>query len=334
MAQEPDEHTETLKPFWSGVVTFGLVSVPVSLFPANRGTTLRLRMVDAQGSFLERRFFGADDKALDAEDLVRGYELEKDRYVIIEDDELDALDPEKSREIDLAQFVELHALSPLYFERAYFLVPDGSTTKAYRLLAETLAREERAGIATFVMRGKEYLCAIIAEDGILRAETLRFADEVRSPEAIGLPPRVSADDVTVAQFSKAFKALKAKTLDRSELEDKRTAAIIRLAEKKLRSGTDVVPASTDAGEVEESSGNVVDLMEVLKERLQGKLRARAAPANGAGKRNGKSNGKRAGGLVSKLKSKTKAELYAMAQSKDLPGRSAMSKAKLIDALAG
>ncbi len=327
MAKEPaDEQAETSKPFWSGIVTFGLVSVPVSLFPANRGTTLRLRMVDAQGSFLERRFFGADDdKALDAEDLVRGYEVEKDRFVTVEDDELEALDPEKSREIDLAQFVDLHALSPLYFERAYFLVPDGGTTKAYRLLAETLAEEERAGIATFVMRGKEYLCAIIAEHGILRAATLRFADEVRSPEAIGLPPRVSADAAKVAQYSKAIKALKVKTLDRTELEDRRSARIVNLAEKKLRSGTDVLLATADAEEVEESSTNVIDLMEVLKERLQGKLRARAAPESGTGQRPGV--------RIDKLASKGKAELYEMAQSMDLAGRSTMSKAELVDALA-
>ena len=326
MAQEPAEQAETLKPFWSGVVTFGLVSVPVSLFPANRGTTLRLRMVDAQGSFLERRFFGADDDdALDAEDLVRGYELEKDRFVTIEDDELEALDPEKSREIDLAEFVDLHALSPLYFERAYFLVPDGGTTKAYRLLAETLAQEERVGIATFVMRGKEYLCTIIAERGILRAETLRFADEVRSPEQIGLPPRASADAAAVAQFAKAIKALKATTLDRAELEDRRSARIVKLAKKKLRSGADVVRAEADAEEVEESSTNVIDLMEVLRERLQGKLRARAAPARSAGKRTGVPE--------DELESKGKAELYEMAQSMDVPGRSSMSKAELIDALA-
>lgn len=326
MAEEPVEKNETVNPFWSGVVTFGLVSVPVSLFPANRGSTLHLRMVDAEGTFLERRFFGADDNtALESEDLVRGYELAKERFVTIEDDELDALDPEKSREIDLAQFVSLHALSPLYFERAYFLVPDGSTTKAYRLLARTLAKEERAGIATFVMRGKEYLCAIIAENGILRAETLRFADEVRSPEAIGLPSKVSADAATVAQFANAMKSLKAKTLDRAELKDERSASIIKLAKKKLRSGTDVVPASADVAEVADSETNVVDLMEVLKERLRGKLRARAAPAKSAGKR----NGSRAG----KLNTKSKAELYEMAQSTDLQGRSAMSKAELIDALA-
>lgn len=326
MAEEPGEETDTLKPFWSGVVTFGLVSVPVSLFPATRGTTLRLRMVDEQGNFLKRRFFGSDDsKPLDAEDLVRGYEFEKDRFVIIEDDELDALDPEKSREIDLKQFVKLHELSPLYFERAYFLVPNGSTTKAYRLLAAVLMQEDRAGIATFVMRGKEYLCAIISEGGILRAETLRFSNEVRSPDTIGLPPResVNTNAAAVKQFTKAIKALKAKTLDHAELEDQRSADIVKLADKKLRSSTDVVRASEDDGEIEESTTNVVDLMEVLKERLQGKLRARAGPKPKTGKL-----------AAGELRSKTRAELYEMAQSMDVHGRSAMSKAKLIEALAG
>ncbi|MFN2361148.1 MAG: Ku protein [Marinobacter sp.] len=324
MADEPNEETETLKPFWSGVVTFGLVSVPVSLFPATRGTTLRLRMVDAKGNFLKRRFLGQDDsKPLDNKDLVRGYEFEKDRFVVIEDDELEALDPEKSREIDLKQFVDLHDLSPLYFERAYFLVPNGSTTKAYRLLAEVLEREHRAGIATFVMRGKEYLCEIIAEQGILRAETLRFADEVRSPEAVGLPAREPVETAAVAKFTKAIQALKAKTLDHAELDDQRSADIVKLARKKLRSGTDVVEASADAEEIEESSTNVVDLMEVLREQLQGKLRERAAPKRKTGKP-----------TASELKSKSRAELYEMAQAMDLHGRSAMSKAKLINALAG
>jgi len=330
MAEDPGEETQTLKPFWSGVVTFGLVSVPVSLFPATRSSTLRLRMVDTQGAFITRRFFGADDSiALEADDIVRGYEVENDRFVALEDDELDALDPDKSREIELTQFVVLHELSPLYFERAYFLVPDGSTTKAYRLLAETLAQEKRAGIATFVMRGKEYLCAIIAERGILRAQTLRFADEVRSPEAIGLPPRQPADPADVAQFAKAINSLKAKTLDRAQLEDRRSARIVELAGKKLKSGAGVVAATADEEAAEESSTNVVDLMEVLKERLQGRLRARAAPVHITRKR----TGKRAGVRVDELAAKTRVELYAMAQTLALPGRSAMTRAELIKALA-
>lgn len=322
MADEPNEESEILKPFWSGIVTFGLVSVPVSLFPSTRGTTLRLRMVDAKGNFLKRRFFGSDDqKPLTNKNLVRGYEVEKGSFVLIEDHELDALDPEKSREIDLKIFVDLETLSPLYFERAYFLVPNGGSTKAYRLLAEVLMQEKRAGIATFVMRGKEYLCAIIAERGILRAETLRFEDELRNPEDLGLPTKKKGDVSTVAQFEKDIKSLKAKKLDQAQLHDQHTARIVKLANKKLRSGEDVVQTFKDEEEVEESSTNVIDLMEVLKERLQGKLRERSAPQR-----------KSLSPKLSELRSKSKAELYELAKSYDISGRSSMNKKKLIDAL--
>ena len=177
------------------------------------------------------------------------------------------------------------------------------------------------------MRGREYLCAIIAEHGILRAETLRFADEVRSPEAIGLPLRVPAKAADVAQFAKAIKSLKARTLDRGELVNQRAARIVALAEHKLEAGIDVAHARADdaSGEkAEVQPTNVVDLMEVLKERLRGKLRARAAPAGGEGKATpaGATN----------LRSKSKDELYEIAKSRDVPGRSGMSKAKLIGAL--
>lgn len=311
MAESPDnEEPDVPRPFWSGVVTFGLVSLPVSLFPATRSSALRLRMVDAQGTLLKRQYFSAQDgKPLEADDLVRGYEIEKDRLVVIEDEELEALDPEKSREINLGQFVPLTDLDPVHFDRAYFLVPDGDTTKAYRLLARTMEDERRAGIATFVMRGKEYLCAIISERGILRAETLRFSDEIRSPEMIGLPDRRAPEAREVARFAKAIKALKAKQLDPSQLEDRRSARIIEYAERKLQAGTDVVAAPEDEAEVEESATNVIDLMQVLRQRLQGKGRA-----------------------VDALEAKSKTELYELAQELELAGRSAMTKPELIEAI--
>jgi DNA end-binding protein Ku len=325
MAREPEtEEQEAPKPFWSGVVTFGLVSLPVSLFPATRGNTLRLRMVDAEGTFLSRRFFSGDDlEPLDPDDLARGYEVETDRFIVIEDEELEALDPEKSREIDLGKFVAIDELDPVHFERPYFLVPDGGTTKAYRLLAKTMEEEQRAGIATFVMRGKEYLCAILAERGILRAETLRFRDEVRTPEAIGLPPKQDAETRTVSELAKAIKSLHAKHLDRAQLTDRHTKRIVALAEKKRKSGIDVVESGEDEQEAKESATDVIDLMQVLKERLEGKARARRA--SGGGK-------SAAAEPPNRLEERSKADLYAMAQDRGIPGRSAMTKRELIKAI--
>ena len=162
MSKDDDTNVEEEEPepeqphaIWSGIIAFGLVSLPVSLFPAQRGK-LALKMVDATGALLRRQFFCAgDNRPLERDDIVRSYEIEKYHYVVVEDEELEALEPKRSREIDLKRFVPLTSISPVYFERAYFLVPDGDTTKAYRLLARSMEDERRAGIATFVMHGKD-----------------------------------------------------------------------------------------------------------------------------------------------------------------------------------
>lgn len=256
--------------FWSGIIAFGLVSLPVSLFPAHRGK-VALKMVDAKGNLLRRQFFCANDnQPLEPDDIVRSYEIEKYHYVVVEDEELEALEPKKSREIDLKRFVPLSSINPIYFERAYFLVPDGDTTKAYRLLAKSMEDEQKAGIATFVMHGKDYLVAIIAEGGILRAETLRFHDELRTPEQVGLPQRQHADKKLIEQMRTAIGKSMRKHFDSELLSDPHIRNLQQRIEEKLKAGTDVLkaPEEFEAAEVE---SNVIDLMQVLKERLQGRL---------------------------------------------------------------
>lgn len=266
---ELEQEQEQPHAFWSGIIAFGLVSLPVSLFPAHSGK-VALKMVDAKGNLLRRQFFSEDDnRPLEPDDIVRGYEIEKYHYVVVEDEELEALEPKKSREIDLKRFVPLSSINPIYFERAYFLVPDSDTTKAYRLLARSMEDEQKAGIATFVMHGKDYLVAIIAEGGILRAETLRFHDELRTPEAIGLPPRQHADKKTVEQMRTAIRKLTHKQVDLKQLSDQHTQNLMQRIEQKLKSGTDVLKAPEEP-EPTEAASNVIDLMQVLKERLQGR----------------------------------------------------------------
>ena len=153
--QEQEQEEGRARSFWSGTITFGLVSVPVELYPASRLQRVSLRMVGPDGTPLARRYFCSKDrKALDWDDIVRGYEIEKDEYVVVTDDELERLAPEKTRDIDLRLFVDVSEIDPMYFERAYYLTPGGNSTKAYRLLAATMEATGRAGIATFVMRGK------------------------------------------------------------------------------------------------------------------------------------------------------------------------------------
>jgi DNA end-binding protein Ku len=183
----------TPRPFWSGAITFGLVSIPVNLFPANRQIRVSLRMLSPEGHPLSRRYYApATGRELSDEQMVRGYEIEKDEYIVVTDEELERLAPERSRAIDLRRFVEANQIPALYFERAYFLVPSEACEKAYRLLATTMEKTKRAGIATFVMRGKEYLIAILAENGILRAGSSSWASgRTEQNQTIALPLRCS-----------------------------------------------------------------------------------------------------------------------------------------------
>lgn len=326
--QVEGEEQEQPHAFWSGIIAFGLVSLPVSLFPANRGKALPLHMVDVEGTLLKRQFFcSKDNRPLERDEIVRGYEIEKDRYVLVEDEELEALEPKKSREIDLKRFVPLNAIAPIYFERAYFMVPDGDTTKAYRLLAKSMEDEQRAGIATFVMRGREYLVAIIAEGGILRAETLRFHDELRSPDAIGLPEREPVDKKSIERIRSAIRKSMRKQFDPGQLSDPQDRELMKHIEKKIKSGKGVLPAPEEPEPSEES--NVIDLMQVLKERLQGRQPQASTPQT----INTRDERIRVKAIKRALESQSKDELYEQAQTLEISGRSKMTKQQLIEAIA-
>ncbi|MCA9560467.1 MAG: hypothetical protein KC583_18085 [Myxococcales bacterium] len=304
-----------LRPFWSGTVTFGLVSIPVELFTALRSSRVSLRALSPAGRPLRRRYVcSADDQPIDRDDIVRGYEYTDGQFVTVTEDELDALQPERTREIDLQRFVPRDALDPLLCDRAYFLLPPDEVSKPYRLLAATMERTDRVGIAAFVMRGRSYLIAIFAQNGILRAETLRTADELRSADDVGLPAPAEAKTDQVKAMRRAIRALAAEGIDPAELSDVGAEALRALAEEKARQGQDVVDtevaADADEDTDEGGGGDVVDIVDLLRERLGGQTNA--AP---------------------KLSELTKSELYERAKRRGIEGRSGMSKDQLVDALA-
>jgi DNA end-binding protein Ku len=269
---------------WSGTLSFGLVSIPVELHPANRVGRPGLRMLAPSGAPVSRRYACSEDgDEVPAEHLVRGYEVEGGRHVVVTDAELASLAPEKSRDIDLSRFVPRDEVDPVLFQRAYFLAPGGQSAKAYRLLADVMEETGRAGIATFVMRDKEYLVAILAEGGILRAETLRFADEVRSAEDVGLPEPRKIPKAEVTKLNRAIAARAEKTLDPAELADPWTERLLTLAEKKRRQHEDVVEVP-EAAVAEEGRAEIIDLMEVLKRSLGARETTPRRTARGAASR--------------------------------------------------
>ena len=268
MPEEVDNAESSTRSFWSGTISFGLVSIPVSLFPANRSSRVPARTLGPEGVPLGRRYYSSKtDRELSPKEMVRGYETEKDRYVLVTDEELDRLAPKKSRDIDLRQFVDVNQIPPIYFERGYFLTPEGDSTKAYMLLAAILEKTQRAGIATFVMRGKEYLIAITAENGILRAETMRFREEIRSPGDIGLPERRKAPEEQTRRFIQIIQKHASPELSQNELRDETSAELLKLVHEKEEKKQDVVRTSDE----KESGGeSAPDLVAILKQSLAGR----------------------------------------------------------------
>lgn len=265
--EETSDGELSVRPFWSGTLTFGLVSVPVNLFPANQASRAPLRMLGPEGEPLARKYYSEKtERDLDADEMVRGYEIDKGKYVVVTDEELERLAPEKTRDIDLTRFVKEESIPPLYFERGYFLTPAASSEKAYKLLVEAMEKSGQAGIATFVMRGKEYLVAIFADHGILRAETMRFPDEIRSPAEVGLSKKKKAPPAMVRKFETLITRKSKKNFSPSKLEDEQTGQLLKLVKKKQAKRSNVVRVESE----ERDEGNVIDLVQILKKSLSGR----------------------------------------------------------------
>lgn len=347
-------------PTWSGTISFGLVSVPVDVYSAQRSGRIALRMLDHDGTPLQRKYYCPEHGTeVHPEHIVRGYDLGDETYVLVREDELEALSPRKSRDIDLTRFVRREQISPRYFQRSYLLTPAGESTKAYRLLAQVMERTGRAGIATFVMRGKEYLVVILAEGGILRAQTLRFADELRSPQDAGLPEPLEVEEREVARLEKAIRSQTLEELPEELLRDLATEKLQALIEDKQRRGEDVVkapeadeddeddpPLEVAEDDDEQHAGGGLDLLAKIRQSLRSgsghapiaqRTRRSASPdetTEPSGRTTGgrKSDRQSSGRRGSDLKRMSKEELYRRAQERNISGRSKMSKQQLIRSL--
>ncbi len=346
-----------MRPFWSGTITFGLVSIPVELLAAVRPRQKSMKLVDREGHPLGRRYqCSKDGKTLSDDELVRGYETEDGQTIVITDEEFDALAPEMSRDIELKRFVAAGEISPLYFQRPYYLAPSGRSSKAYHLLAQTMARTGRVGVGSFVMRGREYLVAIVSDNGVLRAQTLRHADEVRTPDAVELPKRKKPAKAMIDRFAKAIEAAMNPELNTSLLQDQEAQALQTLAQRKHEAGRDVINQTGLEDEDADAQGaQVIDLMAVLRKSLSRtavvQSAANAEPASVtqlADRRRATSPApqpatKRALSKTTRKKTtprrsanisddSPKADLLKRAAALKIPGRAKMDKAALLKAI--
>ena len=168
------------RPIWSGSISFGLVNVPVKLVTATSPKDVRFYQLHGAdgGRVNQKRVCSLDGEEVEYSEIVKGYEIRKGDYVIVEPEEMEALAPEASRVINIEEFVELADIDPLFFEHSYYMVPDGPAAKPYALLVQAMEGSGKAGIGRFVLRTKEYLAALRPHEGVLVLSTLLFADEV------------------------------------------------------------------------------------------------------------------------------------------------------------
>src|SRR5437879_3657728 len=184
---------------WKGAISFGLVNVPVELYSAQkRSAELDLTMLDKRdlAPVGYQRVNKATGKAVPWEDVVKGYEYQDDKYVVLSEEDFRRANPEASKTVDIVAFVELAEIAPLYFETPYYLGPSKRGEKAYALLRDAMAKAGKAGIATVVIRTKQYLAALIPRDEALVLNTLRCHKEVKKPEAREIPQTMTGGEVT------------------------------------------------------------------------------------------------------------------------------------------
>lgn len=182
--------TAYVRPMWSGTITFGLVNIPVKMYSAVKEHEVRFRMLhekDAQP--LKRQWVcSSDGEVVDDEQIIKGYEVQKDEFIEVSQDDLNAIKPESSEIMEVKEFVDLDEIDPAYFDRPYYLGPAGKGgQKAYSLLVEALEKTNKVGLSKVVIRNKEYLVALTPKNGALQMTTLRFADEVVPVENLNLP---------------------------------------------------------------------------------------------------------------------------------------------------
>jgi DNA end-binding protein Ku len=253
---------------WTGTISFGLVSVPVRMSSATQSKELRFHFLDKRdlqpiGYDKVRRDTG---EHVDNDEIVRGFEVEKGRYVPLEDEDLDRLDIELTKTIDICDFVDLEQIDPIYFRKAYYLAPQEGAEKPYHLLARALDETGKVAIAKIVIRNKQHLAALRASNGAIVLETMYYSDEVRQPEEANGKVQLRKPEVEMA---KSLVENLSADFDPEKYDDTYRKELLELLRAKAKGAPLPEPA-------EEPEGEVVDLMAALRESVEKTKRQRTS----------------------------------------------------------
>jgi DNA end-binding protein Ku len=277
------------RPIWSGAISFGLVTVPVKLMPAvkRKGVSFHQLHAEDGARIRHRRFCSAEEREVPNDEIVKGYELEGGRYVVVTDEELERLDPERSRTIDIERFVDLSEIDPVFYDASYYAVPDGEVAvKPYDLLRRAMESAGKVAIGRVVIRTKEHLAAFRASGEALTVATMVFPDEVVPVSELERPDaRAEASEQEVQMACRLVESLGAE-FEPQSYRDEHRERVLELIECKAR-GEEVV-----AGPEPERPQAVPDLMAALEASITSA--GGDGAATGGGRRSGRGDGADAG----------------------------------------
>jgi DNA end-binding protein Ku len=264
---------------WTGAISFGLVTVPVKLYSAVNRKTVRFHQLSAKSGvrIAQKRVDPQSGEEVAYEDIVKGYELAPDRYVVIEPAELDTLQPKKTKTIEIEDFVELAQIDPIFYDHPYYLAPGPGGAKPYRLLLEAMAETEKVAIARVVIRSKEQLVAIRAIGDVLEMATMLFADEVSSPDRLDELPDPKEIKTTKREVDVAKQLIGslAGDFEPDKYHDTYRADVLALIERKAEGKEIAVQPEAD-----EAPEPAPDLMSALKASLAA-VQERSSESTGA-----------------------------------------------------
>jgi DNA end-binding protein Ku len=292
---------------WSGAISFGLVNVPVKLYSATSPKAVRFHQLSSKtgARIRQKRVDSTTGDEVPFEEIVKGYEITPDRYVIIEPDELDALDPKATRTVDIEEFVDLAEIDPIYYDHNYYLAPTAGGAKAYRLLLDAMRESGKVGIGKVVLRSKQQLCALRPTDEVLTLTTMLFGDEVLSPDRLDELDDIGEAEATQRELTMAQQLIESLSSDfePSKFRDEYRERVLELIERKA-AGEEIAvqPAA-------EEPAAAPDLMAALEASLAA-VRSDDEPAAPAPKRSRKrdtADADAANGSGAKRTSKAKAK---------------------------
>ena len=265
-----------MRAIWKGSISFSLINIPIALYPATRREELKFRLLRSSdlSPVNYKRVAEADGKEVPWDQIVKGYEYEKGKFIVLKEEDFKRVDIEATQSVDIQDFVELTEIDPIYFDKPYYLEPEKRGEKAYALLREALERSGKVGIAKVIIKTRQHLASVKPEKNLLVLELMHFAEEIIDTSELKVPANVSLATKELAMAEDLIGKMSSRW-DPAKYKDDYREALLEVIHEKVESGGKEIPKRGEA----KKPTNVVDLVSVLQKSLE-----QAGKSSGAGRK--------------------------------------------------